>query len=106
MATKAKWTFMPGQHWFHARRKKICKVAALRERDGENCWRCGNKMRFGGIPNVGKAATVEHLQPLSKGGTWAMDNLALCHVGCNRHMKDFDRAYKEKMRIRLVPGKD
>lgn len=90
---------MPGQHWFHARQKKADKVAALRERDGDNCWRCGKKMRFGGIPNVGKAATVEHLQPLSKHGTWAMDNLALCHVGSNRHMKDFDRTHKEKMRL-------
>jgi 5-methylcytosine-specific restriction endonuclease McrA len=99
MATKAKWMFMPGQHWFYARRKKADKVTALRERDGDNCWLCGHKMRFGGIPNIGKAATVEHLQPLSKGGNWKMDNLALCHLGCNKHLKNFDRAHKEKMRV-------
>ena len=89
---------MPGQQWYHKRQKKISKVKALRARDGDNCWLCGHKMRFVGIPNIGKAATVEHLQPLSKGGNSAMENLALCHVGCNRHMKDSDRAHKEKMR--------
>ena len=98
MTTKANWMFMPGQQWFFARKKKMGKVARLRERDGDNCWLCEGKMRFGGLPNIGKAATVEHLQPLSKGGNWEMDNLALCHLGCNRHLKDFDRAHKEKMR--------
>lgn len=98
MTSKTAWKYFPGQHWFFSRKKKANKVEALRERDGDNCWLCGNKMRFGGIPNIGKAATVEHLQPLSKGGTWAMENLALCHLGCNRHLKDFDRAHKEKMR--------
>ena len=56
-------------------------------------------MRFEGPPNCGKAATLEHLMPLSKGGTWAIDNLRLCHVGCNRHLGDRLPEQKERMRI-------
>jgi 5-methylcytosine-specific restriction endonuclease McrA len=56
-------------------------------------------MRFGGPPNVGKAATIEHLLPSSKGGTGEMENLRLCHVGCNRHLADRTPEQKERMRI-------
>jgi 5-methylcytosine-specific restriction endonuclease McrA len=107
MAKASNWQYFPGQSWYFQRKNKLTKRDELRARDGDNCWLCGHKMRFGGIPNIGKAATIEHLRPLSKGGTSAIDNLALCHVGCNRHMRDFDRPHKEKMRAgkaRARPG--
>lgn len=59
-------------------------------------------MRFGGLPNCGKAATIEHCMPLSRGGTWALDNLRLCHVGCNRHLADHPPEQKERMRINVA----
>ena len=93
-----KWQYYPGQSWFFQRKAKKSKLAAVRQRDGDDCWFCGNAMRFGGIPNTRKYATLEHLQPLSKGGTSAMENLALCHKSCNGHLKDFDRTHKQKMR--------
>jgi 5-methylcytosine-specific restriction endonuclease McrA len=61
-------------------------------------------MRFEGKPNCGKAATIEHLQPRSRRGTSALDNLVLCHVGCNRHLGDRTRDEKERMRINVRPA--
>jgi 5-methylcytosine-specific restriction endonuclease McrA len=56
-------------------------------------------MRFGIPYNRGRAATIEHVSPLSDGGTWALDNLRLCHVGCNRHLGANTPEQKERMRI-------
>ena len=84
--------------WFHRHLNRRRKFAKLREVHGDNCWRCGHPMRFEGAPNCGKAATIEHLNPQSKGGTWAFENLRLCHVGCNRHLADHTPQEKERMR--------
>lgn len=91
--------FLPG--WAHKHLNRRHKFVRLRELHGENCWRCNHPMRFAGPPNCGKAATIEHLTPLSKGGTWHIDNLRLCHVGCNRHLADRTAEQKERMRINL-----
>ena len=96
-----KW-FLPG--WAHRQLKKKARFAKLRALHGDACWRCNHPMTFDGPPNCGKAATIEHLQPLSKGGSWNMDNLRLCHVGCNRHLKDYPPEQKERMRINLQRG--
>jgi 5-methylcytosine-specific restriction endonuclease McrA len=56
-------------------------------------------MRFGPPHNRGKAATIEHLTPRCDSGTDELDNLVLCHVGCNRHLGTFSREQKERMRI-------
>jgi len=98
MARKIAKYFMPG--WWHKRQERKARVAKVRERDGDNCWRCGHPMRFGPPYNVGKAATVEHHVPLSKGGSWALGNLRLCHLGCNRHPSNHAPEQKERMRLR------
>jgi hypothetical protein len=85
--------------WVHKHHRRKGKRARLRARDGDACWRCNQPMRFEGPPNCGKAATIEHLTPLCDGGTSALDNLVLCHVGCNRHLGTFSRERKERMRI-------
>jgi len=85
--------------WVHSLVRKRRKREQLRALHGDNCWRCGFPMRFEGPANRGKAATIEHLQPLAKGGTWHLDNLRLCHVGCNRHLADRTPEQKERMRI-------
>jgi 5-methylcytosine-specific restriction endonuclease McrA len=87
--------------WVHKLLRRRRKLERLRALWGDACWRCGHAMRFEGPPNCGKAATIEHLQPRSKGGTWALDNLRFCHVGCNRHLGDRTREQKERMRINL-----
>ena len=59
-------------------------------------------MDFEAKPNSKKAPTKEHLQSLSADGTDALDNLVLCHPGCNRQLSDRPRADKEKMRARRI----
>ena len=46
------------------------------------CWVCGE-------PVAPAAATLEHIRPLSEGGTSHLDNLAISHDRCNhkRHAK-------------------
>jgi hypothetical protein len=78
------------------------KINRLRNRDGDGCWLCGGMLDFGAEPNSKKAPTKEHLQPLSAGGTDALDNLVLCHPGCNRQLGDRAREDKEKMRARRI----
>lgn len=80
----------------------LSKTDRLRARDGDACWLCGQAMDFAAKPNSKKAPTREHLQPLSVGGTDALDNLVLCHPGCNRQLGDRPRADKEKMRARRM----
>ena len=89
--------WMPG--WWHTRQKRKARVAEVRHRDGDDCWRCGFPMRFGPPYNVGKSATVEHVLALASGGTWALENLRLCHVGCNRHLGVNSPEQKERMRM-------
>ena len=91
--------FLP--FWAHKHIAKREKLAKLRATYGDRCWRCNNPMRFEGPPNCGKAATIEHLMPLSKGGTSALDNLRLCHVGCNRYLGANLPEQKERMRINV-----
>ena len=91
-----KW-FLPW--WVHKQIRKHERRDAVRARDGDLCWRCGHPMRFGPPYNRGKSATIEHHNPLSLGGTWALDNLRLCHVGCNKHRAAHKSEQKERMRI-------
>jgi 5-methylcytosine-specific restriction protein A len=51
----------------------------LQERDGNNCWLCARPM-----PDDDR--TLEHLTPLSLGGSHDLDNLVLCHFTCNREL--------------------
>ena len=98
MSRRAPNWFLPG--WVFRLHKRKERARKVRARDGDDCWRCGHPMVFDGRnANAGRAATVEHVLPLSKGGTWALDNLRLCHVGCNRHLADRDPAQKERMRL-------
>lgn len=52
-------------------------VAALKERDGDHCYLCGKPF------NKHNQPTLDHIHPLSKGGTWDFDNLGLAHRRCN-----------------------
>jgi hypothetical protein len=87
--------------WLHRHHRRKARFVELRALHGDNCWRCNKPMRFGGPPNCGKAATIEHLTPRCQGGTGTLDNLRLCHVGCNRHLGAHSREQKERMRINL-----
>ena len=86
--------------WMFRREKKRRKFEEVRKRDGDNCWRCHHPMDFSEPRNKKKSATIEHRVPRCDGGNWALENLVLCHVGCNRHMGANSPEQKERMRLR------
>ena len=70
------------------KRDKI--VIRLLARDGSDCFYCGK--------HLGEDVTLEHLTPLALGGSWADDNLALAHRGCNHAAGHLTRFEKETLR--------
>jgi len=78
--------------------EKISKVERLRARDGDNCWLCNKPMKFDAKPNSAQAWSIEHLIPDCRGGPSTLENLVLCHPGCNRILKD--RCLKDKIKLR------
>lgn len=65
----------------------------LIERDGPDCWFCGEAM--------GEDCTIEHLVPKSKGGANSLANYALAHQRCNAKAADLPLVDKIAMRDRL-----
>lgn len=61
------------------RRETIYKMLAKRHGGHVPCFVCGAH-----VPEAD--ATLEHIKPLSKGGTDNMDNLSISHSRCN-HMR-------------------
>jgi 5-methylcytosine-specific restriction endonuclease McrA len=55
-------------------------------------------MNFEVKPNSPSAWSIEHLIARSLGGPDILDNLVLCHPGCNRILKD--RPLKNKIELR------
>ena len=99
---KQKWKSLP---WFVRKHlEKKARREAIRARDGDNCWRCGHPVRFGKPFNSGKAVTIEHKMPKALGGTDDLENLVLCHVGCNRHLGVNSPEQKERMRAKKAVG--
>ena len=86
--------------WMFQREKKRLKLEQLRQRDGDDCWRCKRPMRFDLPRSHELAPTLEHLLPKSKGGTMALDNLCLCHGRCNWLMADATPEVKERLRLK------
>ena len=63
-------------------RDKIYKTVARQMHGSVPCWVCGSHV-------APEDATLEHIQPLSEGGSSHQDNLAISHDRCNhkRHAK-------------------
>ncbi|MEN9438374.1 MAG: hypothetical protein RIR09_3029 [Pseudomonadota bacterium] len=63
-------------------RDKIYKTVARQLHGQVPCWVCGEHVLPG-------SATLEHIRPLSEGGSSHLDNLAISHDSCNnqRHAK-------------------
>lgn len=66
-------------------------IGRLIKRDGDNCYLCGEKVDIGDYYIRGdnifiagnKYPSVDHLIPISKGGTHTWDNVKLAHRDCN-----------------------
>ena len=70
-------------------RRKL--IIALLDRDGDECWLCARQMSAG-------SRTIEHLEPISRGGTNDPANLALAHAACNHQLGDMSLARKLAVR--------
>ena len=57
-------------------RDKIYKTVARQLHGVVPSWVCGEHVAF-------EAASLEHIQPLSAGGSSHLDNLAISHAQCN-----------------------
>jgi HNH endonuclease len=75
------------------------RMAAIRRRDGDNCWVCGLVMRFvnfaerrprGTVARID--ATLDHVIKREHGGSRHLSNLRLAHAYCNtaRHTNPAD----------------
>ena len=78
----------------HVRRARIAavpfdrgiSVPALRKRDGDRCYYCSARMVFRSFKKgerPGTQATLEHMQPISRGGSHTWDNCVLACWACN-----------------------
>ena len=76
--------------WVH-RRVPICTKSAIRARDGR-CAYCG-----------GRAETVDHIVPRSRGGALTWDNAVAACTKCN-HRKANRTPVEAGMRLLIVPG--
>lgn len=77
-------------------------IEKLRALHGDDCWWCFKPIDFRAEARKTQRPSVEHLQPKSKGGTNALDNLRLCHPGCNKQLADRSRTEKEALRQRRL----
>jgi 5-methylcytosine-specific restriction endonuclease McrA len=56
---------------------------AVRVRDGDLCWICGEEVIEGLRQGHRRQATLDHIYERSRGGSDELHNLALAHAGCN-----------------------
>lgn len=58
-------------------------IERLLKRDGNKCYICNELMNKGSDYNDDDYPNIEHVKPLSKGGTHTWDNVKLAHRKCN-----------------------
>lgn len=59
------------------------KIRWLIERDGGFCRLCGLPIDIRKHGNRPDAVSIDHILPVSRGGTNTLDNLQLAHLACN-----------------------
>lgn len=63
-------------------------VAEIAQRDRFRCGLCGSKVRMEiAFPDT-RAATIDHVVPISQGGDDTRANVQLAHFGCNASKRD------------------
>jgi hypothetical protein len=84
--------------WKLRRERQRQRLAALRQRDGDNCRRCRRPLRFD-LPNGhDQGAKIEEVGPGS--GDDAIENLCLTHYRCNAAGSDHTDEVSERIRRR------
>ncbi len=81
--------------WRLKREREAARLAALRQRDGDNCARCRRPMRFDLPAGHDQGAKAE---PVAPGLKDAIDNLRLWHGRCNASGLDHTDEVLERRR--------
>ena len=85
--------------WVLGRDKQLQqKLAALRERDGDNCRRCRRPIRFDLPRGHDKGPQIERIAPDSASEPRRIDNLCLTHGRCNAAGADNTNEVTERIR--------
>ena len=74
------------------------RVAALRERDGENCRRCRRPIRFDLPRGHDKGPKVESIGAAASNDVQRLEDLCLCHSRCNAAGADNTDEVAERIR--------
>jgi hypothetical protein len=82
--------------WKHRREQREAKLAALRNRDGDDCRRCRRPIRFDRPHGHDLAARFEEVVPGLKAEGVA--NLCLTHERCNVSGQDHTSEIAERLR--------
>lgn len=85
--------------WKYKReQEEAARIAALRQRDGEDCRRCRRPMRFDLTPGHDLGPKVEEVAPTPEGETPALESLCLTHRRCNAAGQDNTAEVAERAR--------
>jgi hypothetical protein len=76
------------------------RLAALRERDGDNCRRCRRPIRFDLPRGHDKAPLVESVPTAANLEADALEGMCLTHVRCNSAGEDHTSEVTERIRRR------
>ena len=88
--------------WAFRREQREQRLAALRQRDGDNCRRCRRPIRFDLPPGHDQGVKIERMRDTPPGKAEALDNLCLTHGRCNARAGDDTFAVRERLR----PGRE
>lgn len=81
--------------------KKRKRRQQIYDLSGGECFYCGRVIAF-------KEATIDHIVPKSKGGSWRLENLVLACRKCNRikgQIENIDEAVR-KIKLYWVLGRE
>ena len=86
--------------WKFRREQDAQRVAALRQRDGEDCRRCRRPIRFDLPRGHDKGPKIELASPADGRTGDALDTVFLCHGRCNSAGADNTAEISERIRRR------
>lgn len=86
--------------WRFRREQQEQRVAALRQRDGDNCRRCRRPIRFDLPPGHDKGPRIETFDSRDAAPPEPLDALCLCHGRCNAAGADNTDEVTERIRRR------
>jgi hypothetical protein len=85
--------------WKYKReQEEAARVAALRQRDGDDCRRCRRPMRFDLPEGHDSGPKIEPIAETEQGSEPGLHNLVLCHRRCTAEAADATREVTERVR--------